>query len=290
MPLAGCSATGDTSPSAGGTAPAIEQPFAIFHGDSLGVVDYAQLKVQNQCLADNGYPQNLRVMSAGPRNPFPQLVVTASTFGPASEDEARAHGFGQDEPAVPPSVVSFDANYDRASDRCFTEAWKRLSDTAEKVYYSYFDLGNALSMPFHLTVNERVGRANWDTLLSCLSADGYTTTKKDDFYRYPDPGLFGVPLGLTAGAEEEWEPKGVAGTVEVGPATPARRYQPTERETDFALSWFRCRRDTGIAEKQTTAVVDVQKELVAKNEDRLTALNPQVEELAKQAAALIGGQ
>ncbi|MEU7904933.1 hypothetical protein [Actinoplanes sp. NPDC049118] len=288
-PLAACSDQGVGATPADAAGQQVEQPFAIFRGASLGAVDYAQLKVLNQCLADKGYPQNLQVMLAAPRNPFPQLIVTEKTFGPASEEEARRDGFGQDEPAIPPSVVSFDPNYDRASEQCSEDAWKKLSANAKKVYYSYFDLGNSLSMPFHLTVNERMGRARWTKLLSCLADKGYRTNDEDAFYRFPDPGLFGVPIG--AGAEDpaaSWTPKGVPGTVEVGPATPARKYRPSAQESDLAVAWFRCRRDTGIAKDQMDLVMQVQRGLVAKNESELTELNPQIEQIAKQAATLIG--
>ncbi|MCU7724315.1 hypothetical protein ODJ79_11365 [Actinoplanes sp. KI2] len=289
LPLAGCADNAAQASSSAVGDKKIEQPFSIFLGDAIGVVDYAQLKVLNQCLADKGYPQNLRVMASGPRNPFPQLIVTEATFGPASEDDAKRRGFGQDEPATPPAVVSSDPTYDRVSDQCAEDAWKKLSPNAKEVYYSYFDLGNALGMPFLLTVNQRMGQARWDQLLSCLAGKGYQTTKKADFYRYPDPGLFGVPLGSdTPDPAASWVPKHVPGTVEVGPAVPARSYTPAPREADFALAWYRCRRDTGIDKEQMATVMQVEGELVKKNETALSELNPQVEQVAKQAAALIG--
>ncbi|WP_433298169.1 hypothetical protein ACQP2F_42720 [Actinoplanes sp. CA-030573] len=290
LPLAACSKTpAGATPGAAGQKNA--QPFSAFLGDALGVVDYAQLKALGQCMADAGYPQNLRVMGPAPRNPFPQLVLTDATFGPPTEQVAKEHGFGQDEAPVPPAIASFDPNYDHASDQCTSNAWKKLPPNAEKVYYSYFDLGNALSRPFLMTVYQRVGQPKWKTLLTCLAGKGYHTSQEDSFFRVPDPGLFGVPLGDSApDPAETWKPKEVPGTVEVGPATPAKRYVPSGRESDFAVAWFTCERDTGIAKLQMDTAMQVQQELVAKNEAKLTELNPQIQAIAKQAAALIGQQ
>jgi hypothetical protein len=290
LPVGACSTTSE--PTRTGTAGSeMAQPFSVFLGDALGVVDYAQLKLLNQCLADAGYPQNSRVMGPAPRNPFHHLIVTDETFGPASESDAEQHGFGHDQAPVPPAVASFDPNYDKISERCSENSWKKLPTNAKKVYYSYFDLGNALSRPFLLTVFERIGKPGWRSFLSCLADKGYHTSKEEDFFRIPDPGLFGVPIGdPVADPAEGWKPKGTPGTVEVGPATPAKRYVPSAQESDFAVVWFTCARDTGIAKREMELAMEVQRELVAKNETKLTELNPQVQEIARQAAALIGQQ
>jgi hypothetical protein len=292
LPVGACSKNAESGAGPAGTGTAgqkLAQPFSVFLGDALGVVDYAQLKVLNQCLADAGYPQNMRIMGSAPRNPFPQLIVTDETFGPASEQAAREHGFGHEQAAIPPAVASFDPNYDQVSEQCSKNSWKKLPASAEKVYYSYFDLGNSLSEPFLLTVFQRIGKPGWTSLLSCLADKGYHTSKEEDFFRIPDPGLFGVPIGdPVADPAEDWKPKGVPGTVEVGPATPAKRYVPSARESDLAVSWFTCTRDTGIAKQESEVAMQVQRELVAKNDTRLTDLNPQVQEIARQAAALIG--
>lgn len=294
LPATGCT---KESKASGGPDPAIaagadsNQPFALFLGEKLGNIDYAQRKIRNQCLADAGYPQNLQVMMGRPRNPFSHLVVTPKTFGPVSEQEARQTGFGQDVPASPPSVVSFDPNYDKVFDDCTKKAWAKLSDKAEKVYFGYFDLGNALGSTFLKTVNERVAASRWKELLSCLGAKGHRTAKEEDFLRSPSPEQFGVELGEgDKRAEQNWQPKQVPGTVEVGPAVPAQRYQPSPQEAALAVAWVQCRRDTGIAQQQLDIAVAVQRELVAKNESSLVELNPQIESMAKKAADLIGAQ
>ncbi len=62
---AGCtSEPGDVSDAPTIPSDPAEQPYDLFLGEQLGIVDYAQRKVRNQCLAEAGYRQNLEVMAA----------------------------------------------------------------------------------------------------------------------------------------------------------------------------------------------------------------------------------
>ncbi len=283
-----CSSSADDPP-ADMSAASSDHPFSLFLGEEIGQIDYAQLKVRNKCLAKAGYPQNLNVMLGQPRNPFRHLIITARTFGPTSVEEAKRVGFGRDSLSAPPSVVSFDPNYDRAYDSCTDDAWKALSDDAKNVYYGYFDLGNKLSQPLSRTINERMGVSAWQKLLSCLDDKGHRPRSEQEFLQTPNPGLFGVPVGVDAAEGlDRWQPKQVPGTVEVGPAVPATQYQAGPVESALAVAWFECRQQTGIDKLQLQTAVEVQRELVDKYESSFLELNPQVTRIAKQAAELIG--
>ncbi|MEV0004582.1 hypothetical protein AB0H28_20190 [Micromonospora sp. NPDC050980] len=288
LPVGACSSATADLP-ADLAAAKSDQPFSLFLGEELGQIDYAQLKVRNKCLAKAGYPQNLNTMLEQPRNPFRHLLITARSFGPTSAEEAKRVGFGRDSLSAPPSVISFDPSYDKAYDRCTDIAWKELSDDAKKVYYGYFDLGNNLSQPLSPTVNERMGDTAWRKLLSCLGDKGHRPQNEQEFLQNPNPGFFGVPVGVDANeGRDRWKPKQVPGTIEVGPAVPAAPYHAGPAESALALAWFECRRATGIDKKQLETAVQVQRELVAKYESSFIELNPQVTRLAKQAAQLIG--
>ncbi|PWR09360.1 hypothetical protein DKT68_12415 [Micromonospora acroterricola] len=288
LPVTGCSQPA-AGPPADLAAAESDQPFSLFLGDELGQIDYAQMKVRNKCLAEAGYPQNLNVMLGQPRNPFRHLRITEASFGPTSEAEATRIGFGRDSLPAPSAVVSFDPSYDRAYDRCTDTAWRALFKDGKQLYYNYFDLGNKLSEPLMPMVNDRMDPASWRGLLSCLVGKGHRPKDEAAFLKAPTPALFDVPVGTDAGAgENAWQPKGVPGTIEVGPAVPAREYRAGPAESRVALAWFQCRRDTGVARQQVEIAVQVQRELVAKHESSFIELNPQITQLAKQSVKLIG--
>ncbi|MFI7552210.1 hypothetical protein ACIBQ2_20955 [Micromonospora sediminimaris] len=276
-------------PAADLSAAESDQPFSLFLGEELGQIDYAQLKVRNKCLAGEGYPQNLNIMLGEPRNPFRHLRITESSFGPASEAEARRIGFGRDSLSAPPSVVSSDPSYDDAYDRCTAEAWRALSDDSQDVYYAYFELGNKLSEPLMPLIDEGMGSQWPQKLLSCLASKGHGPKDEAAFLKSPNPALFDVPVGTDAAAGLDfWEPKRMPGTIEIGPAVPASEYRAGPAESRLAVAWFQCRRDTGMAREQLRVAVEVQRDLIEKNEHLFVELNPKVIDLAKQSADLIG--
>jgi hypothetical protein len=266
-----------------------QSPFSLFQGEEIGLVDYVQLKLRNQCLAKAGYPQDLNVMLATPRNPFDNLIISARTFGPTTEQEARRIGFGSDQAAAPPTVVSFDPNYDESTRTCSKQAWGRLGAEAERVYFGYYDLGNKLAGPLMPMIEQRLDPQFSSRLMACITGKGYRVSDTQAFLKTPDPHLLGVPFGtLDSGVGASWKPKGVPGTIEIGPTTPAQQYQASPEEGALAVAWLDCRQETKLTEQQVTIATAVQLELVTKYEDTFVELNPQVERLARQAAALIG--
>ncbi|GLH95405.1 hypothetical protein [Phytohabitans aurantiacus] len=264
-------------------------PLAVFLGESLGLIDYAQLKLRNECLAGAGYPQNLETMMDQPVPAFSMFVITPRTFGPTTEQEARRIGFGRDEQAEPSPVVSSDPNYDRAIDSCGGKAWDRLGDDVQDAYYAYFDLGNKISGTLMTTISERLDKSLPAKMLACVRAAGYDADDERQFLKTPRPALLGVPFGTVDPAPDTgWRPARKPGTIEVGPAIPARPYRPTAQESELAVAWLRCREQTTLADQQLTAAISVQKELVAKHETSFVELNPRIRRIAKQATELIG--
>lgn len=266
-----------------------KNPLALFRGEDLGLIEYVQQKLRNRCLAEAGYPQNAETMLDRPRPAFTGLVITARSFGPTSEQEARRIGFGRDNPAEPPVVVSTDPNYNRQLDACTGRAWRRLDDEARRVIDAYNDLGNKLLAPLMRTIDARMDPGLPAKLLSCLREQGYRVPNDRAFLAHPDPRLTGVRLAPPPSAPElSWKPKRIPGTVEVGPAVPARQYRATTQEGALAVAWLRCKQRIGLAGQQLSIAVQVQNELVTKHETTFAELNPEIQRIAKRAAALLG--
>lgn len=294
--LAGCDVGGSKLASGPRTAQSPsgadqDHPLALFRGQDLGLIDYAQLKVRNECLAKAGYPQNLDAMQGGPRVVFENLIVTPRTFGPTTEQEARRIGFGIDQPAEPASIVSYDPNYNSAMDDCTKNAWQQLGTGAQQTYNAYFDLGNKLAGALMPTITSRLDPQLPAKMLSCMQGKGYHPDDDQAFLKTPNPKLFGVHFGdPDPGPGATWQPNKGSLAVQVGPAAPARQYHASAEEGALAVAWLRCRQATGLADQQMSVAVAVQKELVAKYETTFDELNPKIQTVAKKAAALIGAK
>lgn len=293
--LTGCTLAKPKTAGAAAPAPAAaadpDHPLALFLGQDLGLIDYAQLRLRNQCLAKAGYPQNLDVMQGAPRVDFDNLIITPRTFGPTTEQEARRIGFGLDQPAEPPAVVAHDTNYDKAMDDCSKKAWQQLGVGAQQTYLAYFDLGNKLSGALIPTITSRLDPQLPAKMLSCMQGKGYHADDQQAFLRTPRPQLFGVRFGdPDPGPGATWEPDRTKGGVQVGPGALARQYHASPEEGALAVAWLQCRQQTGLAEQQMIVAVQVQEELVAKYETTFDELNPQIRMIAKQASALIGAR
>ncbi|WFE23289.1 hypothetical protein O7621_08300 [Solwaraspora sp. WMMD937] len=264
-----------------------QQSFDLFLGDKVGVIDYALNLLRNRCLADSGYPQNLQGMAAGPTTSFPYLKISAKSFGPTSEDEARRLGFGLDAPAQPGRVVSFDPSYDRVLERCQKEAYDSLDSNTKKILNSYKDLGNVLMTEFSVAMDRFIENEMPDAstgLLRCLKNKGYRPDDEVAFLANPDHRGFGVKFGDVEGGEDNWEPKRVKGTVQLGPPIPAKRYIPTPQESKLAVAWFQCRRDIGLTPRLIAFSNTAQAKIVAQHEARLVELNTDIERIARDAA------
>ncbi|HEV2784582.1 MAG TPA: hypothetical protein VGX25_34805 [Actinophytocola sp.] len=266
-----------------------KQPFDVILGQQVGLIGYAQLKIRDRCLADAGYRQNLDARVARPEDPYDFLTVSARDFGPTSEDEARRLGFGNHTGGEPARVVSTDANFDKAAERCAERAWTELGPEARRTLMSYTDLVNTLA-PYRHDVDAELPDDLPARMLECMAGRGYHVPDRAAFLKTPNHRLFGVTYGRAdSGPEESWQPVRKPGTVEVGPAIPPRRYTPTPEESALAVAWFHCGRSTGKIEAQLAAVQRVQARYVEKYGTWIDELNPRIEELARRAAPIASG-
>lgn len=278
------------SPLASGGKKEAGQSFDIFLGQELGLVEYAIRKIRNKCLAKAGYPQNLNGMLAAPTRTFPNLVITERSFGPTSEGEARRFGFGRDAPAQPARVVSFDPGYDKSLARCEEDAKAAIGADVQRVIDAYIDLGNKIQAEYQAHLLKKIGEAKPHVnqeLLDCMSTKKYVPTDRSAFLEEPDPKLFGIRFGDLENGGDNWEPKRVKGTVQVGPPVPAIRYVPTAQESALAVAWFQCRRSTGLSAALHKAASDVQADIVSRHEVQFEELNPQLQTMSRRALTLI---
>ncbi len=292
--LTGC--TAESTPAVGTVPPADEvsepsepgQPFDIILGRQVGLIDHTHMKIRDRCMAEAGYRQNIDTAPTRPEDPFSFLTVSVRDFGPTSEEEARRAGFGSDTQAAPARVVSTDANFDKAADRCADQAWNEFGPGARQAVTDYSDLVNALA-PYRKEIDAELAPDLPAKMFDCMAERGYRAPDREAFLKTPRHQLFGVAYGrLDGGAEDAWKPVRKPGTVEIGPAIPVRKYTPTPQESELAVAWFHCGQKTGRTAAQLAAVQEVQQRYVDEHQTWIDELNPVIEELARRASA-IGG-
>jgi hypothetical protein len=292
--LVGCTAEGMGAGLPGESPPVGEvsdapppQPYDIFLGEELGLVEFVQMSLRDRCLADAGYPQNLAASTGrSPEDVAIGLQVSARDFGLRGEEEARRLGFGEDSPGSPARIVSFDPSYDANLERCADQAWERLGADAEQAYLAYYDLLNQL-LPYRMEAEEEWPEDLPVRMYDCMAGKGFRIDR-EAFLASPAYTSFGVTLGSgERGTEEEWAPENDAGTVQVGPAIPPRRYTPTPEESALAVAWTQCIRDTGVGQELLDIALQVQQRYVDRFEARITELNAQLEQVARTATELL---
>ncbi len=276
---AGCAASGAATSSstvAGGSA---TYPFDLYLQTELYKVHTAKNKLTAQCLAKAGYPELLshRRYPAEPA----ELLLDVELFPRRTTQEALRLGFGRSLPAESPSLVSFDAGFDRVQDTCVKEAQARLN-VDDKLIGSYVALVDQLH-------NERMAkladviRREESQAVGCLAKAKYAPDNRDKYLSDLNPVHFGIPLGHLTENSVEWQPKRRPGTIEFGPSIPKREYVPTKEESQLAAALVRCRASVGFFTEVDKANRAVQAEIVAKYEATFTELNPRIKNAARVA-------
>jgi hypothetical protein len=271
------------------STPPASMSFNMLQGADLATIDLSVRLIRNRCMATAGYPQNLEHMSTRPQNPLSPILASARGFEPESEQAARQNGFGWDVAAQPARIVSFNPEYDSALERCTNTAWRFLGgEAALRNYYDYGVLVNAIVMPFSEEVERRIPGDVPAKMYDCMSGRGYEAADRETFLTRPDPRTsFGVPLGTLNQPPDTWRPARISGTVQVGPATPARHYLPTGAESELAVAWFRCSVETGRHQHYRVASEQAQHHLMTSHSAELAELGPMVDDLARRADRLL---
>jgi hypothetical protein len=288
--LAGCAAQPAPRAAELPALPPGAQPFDLFRRADLAVIEKADLKLFNDCLADGGYPQE-RAIGNDPGPVVPGLLQPA--INPRTEAEARRHGFGTPLPSQPAAIVRKDPAFFEAATKCEKSAREALGSPREvgSLRDRYAALGNSL-------VQDRTKKtqatmvAFSKRLTACLAGHGYRLHDGEEFSTRGDLSQFGIVPGSHVAAQpvEVRRPEGLPAEVEVQPAVPARAYQPSKAEVAFAVAFVRCGRTTGLFAALDRAEPVMQKEIVERHVAEFSGLNPQIEALAAKAAEVLKGR
>ncbi|MBQ1050240.1 hypothetical protein KBX50_17405 [Micromonospora sp. C51] len=263
--------------------------FDLFLGDKVDFLDFAIRQLNAECMAKVGYPQMKQAGNDVYKGAGQMLLISRERFrGFASEQEARAQGFGQDQAAERPPLVSYDPSFDKQMAACDKQSHEAIGVDGRAILDSYNEVGNAIATEFNGWSRDSI-RASLSPLVDCLEKEGFQLRDRDSFInKLWDVKLFDIPLGTLDGEPYTWQPAKRPGTVQVGPAVPARRYVPSGREGELAAAWYRCDQASGRVEKLLSGARAEEAKIASKYEDRLAELNPKLEELAKRATVLVG--
>lgn len=280
------------------------ESFSAFPQYKLSMLNYAKAKATAECMSKAGYPQLSQASIREPDNSVNELKVTPARFGPPDEGHAKRYGFGfgMDIPAQSPSVVSYDAGFDRNLQRCGKQSWQKVGTDAQRVHDTYMELFNTLGQEHDAALRKH---ADWErlnqALLACLAEGGYKPanvanplspgkgrgTGKDSASAVA-PRNFGVRLGGPRGDDERWRPTARQGTVQIGPAVPPRPYVPTAGEIKFAVAYAKCNQKLGRTKVLMDRSAEIQDQVMSKHETEISELNNRLDQLVRQAGAMTG--
>ena len=278
--LGGCAA--DT---AAGPAEAGADAYDIYLAEEVDTIEFGQDVLRFHCLVDNGYTEFEAFVPESPteraRQDADQITTDDSFF--ASEQDAKSRGL-REEPAgpAPAKVYTHDSSFGTISDACDATAWDALGSDARQLHLEYRQLGNAFGA-LGTSLSEDLVRLQ-HTVAQCLVDAGEPVTAAQDqlFGIRPD-----IELGQPVVYPERIGPKQTQG-VEIIPADAEIAYVPTPAESDLAVKYYECSRQTGAREEFEHLLSEAKTEIVAEHEAELSELNPKIQELARKAADLSG--
>jgi hypothetical protein len=255
----------------------------VFRSDKLIQLERQEASLRATCMADRGYPQLAEAGEPAPERTLADLNVTAPGFATISEADARRLGFGHDEPARAPHVMSFHTGFDRAFAQCTEQATNRLGRNFPDVRRRSYDLMSTVNAEVRAETTSGADAEAYRTIatpvLDCLDRAGYPHHGSERNLRAYGVGL---PTGTWTGPEPA-TPKGVRGTVEVLPAIPARTYTPTPDEAALAVAANRCARQTQFAEKYLNQSLSHTRKILTRHEVELADLAAALDNLANHS-------
>ncbi|WP_328988696.1 hypothetical protein OG394_20955 [Kribbella sp. NBC_01245] len=264
-----------------------EQPFDHFRRDALATIEKADLTFFLDCLAAAGYPQE-REVSLGPAPVLPALA--AAPLSPRTEADARKYGFGAPLLAQPANVVRKDPAFTQAARGCERSARAMFGapDEVGRVRSLYADLGNKLVQERSARTTEIINGKSGE-LTACFAAQGYRVKSGEQFSARGDLSQFGIQTGTHENpvAPPFRRPVGLSAGVQIEPPVPARKYIPTAAEVKFAVAFVRCGVRTGLFAEIDKRQPEIQQAIVERHAAEFAALNPAVDQIARDAAAVL---
>lgn len=264
-----------------------DQPFDHFRRDALATIEKADLTLFLDCLAGAGYPQE-REVSLGPPPVLPALA--APPLSPRTEADARKYGFGAPLLAQPARIVRTDPAFTKVVLSCERSARAKVGapDEVGRVRSLYADLGNKLVQERSARTTEIVNNKSGE-LTACFAAQGYRVKSGEQFSARGDVSQFGIQTGTHENppAQPIRRPVGLSSAVRIEPPAPARKYLPTAAEVKFAVAFVRCGTQTGLFAEIDRRMPEIQQAIVERHAAEFAALNPAVDQIARDAAAAL---
>jgi hypothetical protein len=258
----------------------------VLGAEEVNLIEFAANKLRAECMTERGYPQLEETGVRKTQPPFSDLDSSIPRFATVSEEEARVSGFGENQRAEYPHVVSYDRSFDEAFETCSTAASETIgrnaAETKSRVYQLYNDIvADRQAAQSSAKEERRIGGIR-ERFLDCLDSAGFRGRGRRDLDAYN----IGRPVGTLEGAEPAI-PKRIPGTVIVIPAIPARRYVPTPEESRLAVAAVRCSRRTGLGDRLGEQRARLLRNALQKHETEIAELRPQIAQLGKAAAAVV---
>lgn len=283
--VAGCS-TDDAASELPPLPPGASEPFDLYLAQQSDFVVTAMHKLADSCLAEAGFPQERSDDEATE----PEGSIFKKPLEPRSEKQARKYGFGQPIPAEPGKVINDDPAFQAAAKKCDEEAQQKLGGRREleKILGPHGDLRNTLQHGLNRK-SEGILDEHKQELSDCLSQNGYERADGGVLDLNEGWEQFGITLGDHG--EEDHSPvdnKGTPKGEQKLPGKSAREYIPTEEESDFAVEFVRCGKQTGVFADIDEKWKAMQQEIVEDHAAEFAELNPKIEALAKKAAEVLG--
>lgn len=270
-------------------------PYATYKSADLLAINSAYNELRYGCLAENGYPQFLKVLPAQKANAFRGMAETpdfASTFASYSElpwfdseQDARTKGYGSPAQALEPIVMTLDPAIGPVMNDCAQKALAAFEDR-EGTIQKYTQLGNTLAE----SIDSIAGKAKGDLtnkVFACMNKGKYPVDPNGANKANDWNVDFQVPMG-----EQPPQPRrdgsGMSGNaVIISPAVPAKPYVPTKEESESAAAMYHCSVETGAHDEWLNDIHQAEATAVSQNEAALDELNPKITALAKSASAAL---
>ncbi|MEO3786046.1 hypothetical protein ABGB12_22175 [Actinocorallia sp. B10E7] len=263
------------------------QPFAGFPVEKMRTLEEIRRKLVYRCMVERRYRYYEQADPEAAPRLSPLLTLDRELVGWATEAHARGQGFGTNLPAVPAKVVASNTNHDKVLRNCVAEFRRKTGPHHRKVFRRAGDLRDEMSREY----SDAVDSARLDELkapvVECLADAGFDAEaeKRERFGLRPE--TFGIERGGPEGGQREPRLKREPGTIEVLPASPARRYVPSAKEAELAVAMFRCQHETGAVDVLRALVNDAQQVVWNRHEDELAELKKELAALVKAGTELL---